>query len=121
MTKFIPGLNKIKDVNNQDDQMKWTKAIIQSMTEKERENPEIINGSRRLRIAKGSGRNVSDVNKLIKQVAKNKKAYRYLEESISQFPNQSVLLSKINQIGFKNTSAINLFNGIVAIHTGYKL
>ena len=72
MTKFIPGLNKIKNLDNQEYEIKWTKAIIQSMTEKERENPEIINGSRRLRIAKGSGRNVSDVNKLIKQFSQIK-------------------------------------------------
>ena len=38
----------------------------------------------------------------------NKSAYKYLEESISQFPNQNVLLSKLNQIGFQNTSMINL-------------
>ena len=44
-----------------------TQAIISSMTKAERENPSIINGSRRARIAKGSGRNISDVNRLIKQ------------------------------------------------------
>ena len=67
MTKFIPGLKKIKnlDVNKKD--LLWTQAIINSMTEKERKNPDILNGSRRLRIAKGSGRSISDVNKLIKQ------------------------------------------------------
>jgi len=55
------------------------------------------------------------------RVAKNKSAYKYLEESISQFPNQNVMLSKLNQIGFQNTSVINLFNGIVCIHRGYKI
>ena len=55
------------------------------------------------------------------QVTKNKKAYKYLEESISQFPNQDILLSKLNQIGFENTSVINLFNGIVSIHKGFKI
>ena len=55
------------------------------------------------------------------RIAKNKKAYKYLEESISQFPNQNVLLSKLNEIGFKNTSVINLFNGIVSIHKGFKI
>ena len=45
----------------------WTQAIISSMTKAERENPSIINGSRRARIAKGSGRSISDVNRLIKQ------------------------------------------------------
>ena len=55
------------------------------------------------------------------QVAKNKKAYKYLEESIDQFPDQKILLSKLNQIGFENTSVINLFNGIVSIHKGFKI
>ena len=54
-------------------------------------------------------------------VTKNKEAYKYLEESISQFPNQSTLLSKLNKLGFKNTSVINLFDGIVAIHKGFKI
>ena len=55
------------------------------------------------------------------RVARNKKAYKYLEESIDQFPNQKILLSKLNQIGFENTSVINLFNGIVSIHKGFKI
>jgi ubiquinone/menaquinone biosynthesis methyltransferase len=55
------------------------------------------------------------------QVANNKEAYKYLEESISEFPNQNILLSKINQIGFENTSVINFFNGIVSIHKGFKI
>ena len=72
MSKYIPGLNKIKNLDNQEQNIKWTKAIIQSMTEDERSNPAIINGSRRLRIAKGSGRNVAEVNKLIKQFSQMK-------------------------------------------------
>ena len=54
-------------------------------------------------------------------IAKNKKAYRYLEESIGLFPNQKILLSEINKIGFENTSIINIFNGVVAIHKGFKI
>jgi signal recognition particle subunit SRP54 len=50
-----------------DDQVKVTEAIIRSMTPQERANPDIINGSRRTRIAKGSGTQVADVNRLIKQ------------------------------------------------------
>ena len=71
MSKYIPGLNKIKNLDNQEQNIKWTKAIIQSMTEDERSNPTIINGSRRLRIAKGAGRNVAEVNKLIKQFSQH--------------------------------------------------
>ena len=55
------------------------------------------------------------------KVAKNKNAYKYLEESISQFPNQKILLDKINNVGFEKTSYINLFDGIVSIHIGFKI
>ena len=55
------------------------------------------------------------------KVAKNKEAYKYLEESINQFPNQEILSSQLNQIGFNNISVINIFNGIVAIHKGFKI
>ena len=67
MTKFIPGLKKMKNLNFNKNDLLWTQAIINSMTKVERENPAIINGSRRARIAKGSGRSISDVNRLIKQ------------------------------------------------------
>ena len=56
-----------------------------------------------------------------KHIAKNEKAYKYLEESINNFPNQNTLLLKLKKIGFENTSVINLFNGIVSIHKGFKL
>ena len=55
------------------------------------------------------------------KVANNKNAYKYLEESISQFPNQNILLDKINNVGFEKTSYINLFDGIVSIHIGFKI
>ena len=55
------------------------------------------------------------------KVANNKNAYKYLEESISQFPNQNILLDKINNVGFEKTSYINLFDGIVSIHMGFKI
>lgn len=55
------------------------------------------------------------------KVANNKNAYKYLEESISQFPNQNILLNKINNVGFEKTSYINLFDGIVSIHIGFKI
>ena len=54
-------------------QMKRTEAIIRSMTPGERENPQIINGSRRSRIAKGSGTQVQDVNRLVKQFGEMQK------------------------------------------------
>jgi signal recognition particle subunit SRP54 len=65
---MIPGMDKqLKNVNVDDGAFKKVEAIIQSMTKKERTNPKIINGSRRTRIAKGSGTKVQDVNRLIKQ------------------------------------------------------
>ena len=65
---MIPGVGKaIKDVDIKDDAFKSIEAIIHSMTPKERQNPELINGGRRQRIAKGSGTNIQEVNKLMKQ------------------------------------------------------
>ena len=55
------------------------------------------------------------------KIAKNKKAYKYLEESITLFPDQNELLNHLKKIGFFETKYINIFNGIVAIHTGYKI
>jgi signal recognition particle subunit SRP54 len=65
---MLPGMPKeLKNAQVGDDQVKVTEAIIRSMTPQERANPDIINGSRRTRIAKGSGTQVADVNRLIKQ------------------------------------------------------
>ena len=74
LASMIPGLGKaIKDVDIDDDAFKGIEAIIYSMTEQERENPEIINGSRRQRIAKGSGTTLQDVNRLLKQFEDTRK------------------------------------------------
>ena len=71
---MIPGVGKaIKDVDIDDDAFKSIEAIIQSMTPKERTNPEILNTSRRQRIAKGSGTNIQEVNRLIKQFDQTRK------------------------------------------------
>ena len=69
MLEMMPGKskNKLKDINISDKDMAQTRAIIQSMTAAERRNPKIINGSRRKRIAAGSGTRVQDVNRLLKQ------------------------------------------------------
>ena len=55
------------------------------------------------------------------KIANNKRAYRYLEQSISQFPHQDVLLTKLKKIGYINASYSNLFNGIVCIHKATKI
>ena len=69
MMEMIPGMskNKLKDIQISDKDIGRTKAIILSMTPAERRNPKIINGSRRKRIAAGSGMKVPDVNRLLKQ------------------------------------------------------
>jgi signal recognition particle subunit SRP54 len=65
---MIPGVGKaIKDVEIDDNAFTPIESIIRSMTPYERENPDSINQSRRTRIAKGSGTNITEVNKLIKQ------------------------------------------------------
>ena len=64
--KMIPGFSAMKDVNIDDKEFVRIEAIICSMTKKERENPSILNGQRRLRIAKGSGTTVEQINKFMK-------------------------------------------------------
>jgi len=65
---MVPGMGKMmKNIDVDDDAFKSIEAIIQSMTPKERENPELLNGSRRKRIADGSGTSIQEVNRLIKQ------------------------------------------------------
>jgi signal recognition particle subunit SRP54 len=65
---MIPGVGKqIKDIDISDDSFKGIEAIINSMTPAERSNPDLIDGSRRKRIAKGSGKEISEVNAFMKQ------------------------------------------------------
>ena len=74
LASMIPGVGKqLKDVDIDDNAFKNIEAIIQSMTPKERTNPEILNQSRRVRIAKGSGTNIQEVNRLIKQFDQTRK------------------------------------------------
>ena len=74
LASMIPGVGKaIRDVDIDDNAFKGIESIIKSMTPKERSNPEILNSSRRQRIAKGSGTNIQDVNRLIKQFDQTRK------------------------------------------------
>ena len=74
LAAMIPGIGKaIKDIDIPDDPFKNIEAIIGSMTPKERENPDIINQSRRKRIAKGSGTDIQEVNRLLKQFDQTRK------------------------------------------------
>ena len=76
---MLPGINKkVKDVDVDDRQLDRMRAIIQSMTVKERRNPDIINPSRKRRIAEGSGMKVEDVNRLLNQ-------YRQMQKMFKQF------------------------------------
>ena len=72
---MMPGMNSkaFKQLNMDDRQVGWTEAIINSMTPGARQRPEIINGSRRLRISKGSGRSVQEINALLNQFSQMKK------------------------------------------------
>ena len=77
LASMIPGVGKaIKDVDIDDNAFKGIEAIINSMTPKERANPDIINQSRRLRIAKGSGTKLEEVNRLMKQFDQTRKVMK---------------------------------------------
>ncbi len=78
LAKMIPGMNKINDEDIDDDAFKSIETIIGSMTPEERENPRIINGSRKRRIALGSGNNIEEVNRLIKQFEETSKMMRMM-------------------------------------------
>jgi len=81
LASMIPGVGKaIKDMEIDDDAFKSIEAIIYSMTPKERSNPEILNGSRRQRIASGSGTSIQDVNKLIKQFDQTRKMMKTMTQ-----------------------------------------
>ena len=76
---MLPGMGKaMKDVEIEDDAFKHIEAIIYSMTPKERSNPDLINVARKNRIAKGSGRDVQEVNKLMKQFGDTKKMMKMM-------------------------------------------
>ena len=81
LLKMIPGANKIKGMDNiqvDEKQIGHVEAIIRSMTKQEKEQPEIINAARRKRIAKGSGRTIQEVNRLLKQFEDMKKMMKQM-------------------------------------------
>jgi signal recognition particle subunit SRP54 len=90
---MLPGMGKaMKDVDIEDDAFKHIEAIIFSMTPKERKQPEIINGARKKRLAKGSGRSIQDVNALMKQFNDTKKMMKLMN-------NKSAMASMMKQFG----------------------
>ncbi|EAC2785768.1 signal recognition particle protein [Listeria monocytogenes] len=81
LLKMMPGPNKMKGLDNMnvdDKQLGHIEAIIKSMTKNEKDNPDIINASRRKRIARGSGRPVQEINRLLKQFAEMKKMMKQM-------------------------------------------
>ncbi|MBQ8046186.1 MAG: signal recognition particle protein, partial [Bacteroidales bacterium] len=79
---MIPGMGKmVKDVEIGDDAFKSIEAIIGSMTPYERRNPSVINGSRRMRIANGSGNTIQEVNRLLKQFEETRKVMKMVSSS----------------------------------------
>ena len=82
LASMIPGVGKaIKDIDIDDNAFKSIEAIIYSMTPEERTNPGILNGSRRQRIAKGSGTNLQEVNRLLKQFDQTRKMMKMVTGS----------------------------------------
>ncbi len=100
---MIPGLNQLTSQINDDDaekNMKVTKAIISSMTMKERENPSMMRNSHKSRVAQGSGTSVQEVNKLINQFEKMKKMMKQMSaiQKSGRMPNMNQMMGAQNQM-----------------------
>ena len=89
---MVPGMSKLKDVDINEDAFKHIEAIIQSMTPIERQQPSLINPSRKTRIAKGSGRSVDEVNKLIKQ-------FDQMKTMMKMMTNKTQMAQMMKQMG----------------------
>ncbi len=95
LLKMIPGVsNALNGAKVDDKALVRIEAIINSMTKEERKNPKILNGRRRLRIAKGSGTSVQEVNRLIKQ-------FEEMQKMMKMFSNKRIANNFINKMGLK--------------------
>ncbi len=93
IASMLPGMgNSIKEGDIDEKSFKQTEAIIQSMTPQERANPQTINGSRRKRLATGSGTNIQDVNRLIKQ-------FEDMQKMMKMFSNKSAMAGLMQKMG----------------------
>ena len=92
--KMIPGLNKY-NINVDDKEFERIEAIISSMTNEERENPKILNASRRIRIAKGSGSQVQDINKFMKSFEMTQSMMKKMQNG-SLDPRMKKMMQKMN-------------------------
>lgn len=98
LVSMIPGVGKaMKDVEIKEDAFKGLEAIVSSMTPFEREHPETINGSRRQRIAKGSGTTVNEVNKVIKQFDETRKMMKLMGDK----KNMMKMMGQMKNMGMK--------------------
>lgn len=83
LLKMIPGMNALKDVKVDDKEFVRIEAIISSMTKEERRNPKLLNGNRRIRIARGSGTSVPEINKFMKSFEMTQKMMRKMKDEKS--------------------------------------
>lgn len=98
LLKMIPGMNQLKDVKVDDKEFVRIEAIISSMTKEERRNPKLLNGNRRLRIAKGSGTSVQEVNKFMKSFEMTQKMMKQMQNE----KNMKKMMKGINPNDLKN-------------------
>lgn len=97
--KMIPGMNKLGDVKVDDNEFVKIEAMICSMTKKERRNPKILNGSRRQRIATGSGTTVQDINKFMKSFEMTQKMMKQMKSKKGGMKN---MMKNLNMDDIKN-------------------
>jgi len=103
LLKMLPGMGSIKDALDSvdtDAEMKKLEVIIQSMTKQERRNPDLLNGSRRARIAKGCGREVSDINSFVKR-------FDDMRKMMKQMGNMGGLMKGMGKAGAKQPDPNN--------------
>ena len=96
---MLPGANKIKDLNIDDKEFNKVEAIICSMTKQEKRNTKLLNGNRRMRIAKGSGTTVQDVNKFMKSFEMTQKMMKQIKSNKGGMKN---LMKNMNMNDLKN-------------------
>ena len=102
LLKMIPGMNKIKDLNIDDKEFDKIEAIICSMTNEERRKPKILNASRRIRIAKGSGTSVQEVNKFMNSYEQTQKLMKKMKSE----KNINKLLKHVDKGNFDEISKL---------------
>ena len=98
LLKMIPGMNQLKDVKVDDKEFVRIEAMISSMTKAERQNPKLLNGNRRLRIARGSGTSVQEINKFMKSFEMTQKMMRQMKDS----KNMKKMMKGMNPQDLKN-------------------